>query len=112
MADYIRALKWPVLTWILVDALFFIVDKVYSDAGKLFTPDTSALMALVFGVWGGSKIVQFKGGYLDSFGAGIVLGIVCLILCIVGGFGLQLGIFMGLLNLSGALIGGGYALTR
>ncbi len=112
MANYVRALKWPVISWIVLDALFFVVDKVYSEAGKLFTPDTAAVLALAFGFWGGSKIVEFKGNYLDAFGAGIVLGVLCFVLCIAGGFGTQLGAFMGMLNLSGALIGGGYALTR
>ena len=112
MADYMRALKWPVLTWILLDAIYFVMDKVYAPAGQLFTPDIAALTALVFGLWGGSKIVEFKGKYWDAAGAGIVLGVLCFILCIAGGFGAQLGVYMGIMNLSGALIGGGWALTK
>jgi hypothetical protein len=56
--------------------------------------------------------VEFKGKYWDAFGAGIVLGVLCFILCLLGGFGPQLGAYMGIMNLSGALIGGGYALTK
>ncbi len=112
MADYIRALKWPVLTWIVLDVLYYVVGKVYAPAGQLFTPDIAAITAIVFGIWGGSKIVEFKGKYLDAFGAGVVLGVLCFVLCLLGGFGAPLGVYMGIMNLSGALIGGGYALTR
>jgi hypothetical protein len=112
MVDFVRALKWPVITWIVLDALFYIAGMVYSPAAQLFTPDIAAAMALVFGAWAGSKIVAFKGTYLHAAGGGIVLGAVCLVLCMLGGFGLQLGAYMGLMNLSGALIGAGYALTK
>ena len=112
MVDYVRALKWPVITWIVLDALFYIADKVYSEAGKLFTPDTGALLAVIFGIWAGSKIVSFKGTFLHAFGGGVILGAVCLVLCLVAGYGLPLGAFMGLMNLSGALIGAGYMLTK
>jgi hypothetical protein len=112
MADYMRALKWPVLTWIVLDALYYVADKIYAPAGQLFTPDVAAITAVIFGIWGGSKIVEFKGKYWDALGAGVVLGVLCFGLCIVTGFGAQLGVYMGLMNLSGALIGGGYALTR
>lgn len=120
MADYIRALKLPVLTWILLDFVFVILSYVKGVA-DMFTPPVLALMALAFGVWGGNKIVQFKGNYADALFAGIILGVVCFVLCIVG-FGIILGLgvsesipvatFMGSLNLAGALIGGGYALTK
>jgi hypothetical protein len=112
MVDYVRALKWPVITWIVLDALFYVADKVYAEAGKLFTPDTGALLAVVFGIWTGSKIVAFKGNFLHAAVGGVILGAACLVLCMVGGFGTTFGVYMGLMNLSGALIGAGYALTK
>ena len=120
MADYIRALKLPVLTWVLLDIVFVVLSYV-KDVADMFTQPVLALMALALGIWGGNKIVQFNGNYADALFAGIILGVVCFVLCIVG-FGLVLGLgiagsipvatFMGSLNLAGALIGGGYALTK
>ena len=112
MVDYVRALKWPVITWIVLDALYFIVGKVYEAAAKLFTPDIAAVTALLFGMWTGSKIVSFKGNFAHAFVGGVILGAVCFVLCMVGGFGPELGVYMGVMNLSGALIGAGYMLTK
>ena len=120
MADYMRALKWPIISWIVSDALFVVLSYVQGVA-ELFTAPVLALLATIFGIWGGYKIVQFKGTYADAIGAGVILGVVCFVLCYVG-FGLVLGlpttgwlpigVFMGSLNLTGALIGGGFALTK
>ena len=120
MADYMRALKWPVIAWVISDILFVVLSYVKGVA-ELFTPPVLALLATAFGIWGGYKIVQFKGGFVDAMGAGVVLGVACFILCYVG-FGLVLGMptegwlpigtFMGSLNFTGALIGGGFALTK
>ncbi len=79
-----------------------------------------APLALAIGAWAGYKIVEFKGNYIDVIGAGVIVGIVGAVLS----FGLivvhGLGVIVGMSNsvfylgftIAGALVGGGFALTK
>ena len=121
MVDYVKALKWPVITWIVLDLLFIVVSPI-KGVSEMFSNDVSALYGLVFGLWVGyTMITQFKGTYGQAFVGGLIIGLVCLVLCIIGfGIVLKMGvagalpiaIFMAMMNLSGALIGAGFALTK
>lgn len=119
-ANYGRALKWPVIGWIVVDVVFLILGYI-KGVSELFTPPAVAPLLLAFGVWAGYKTIQFNGKFLDSVISGIVVGAVCGILIIVGdGFIRGAGfaavwpftVFAFSLNVAGAIVGGGYALSK
>ena len=120
---YARALKWPVISWIVVDAVLLVATLLDRSLFDMLTAGAMAPMMLAFGVWSGYKIVEFGGNYGHAIVAGIVVGVVCALLAVVG-FGfisvhpsgisavLTLGLFAFGMNLFGALIGGGFALTK
>ena len=118
MVDYVKALKGPIIGWIVVDILFLLMTFVDGIIGML-TPTTLAPLTLAFGVWAGSNIVRAKGNSFDIIIAGVIVGLVCAVLTFVG-FGLFLGIagifplsvFALGFNIAGAIIGGGFALSR
>ncbi len=69
----------------------------------------------------GYKIVEFKGNFVDVIVVGVVVGVVCGVLTIVlllahgmMGMGVLLSefVFNVGMNLVGAIVGGGYALTK
>ena len=115
-----RALKWPIISWVLLDALFLLLSGV-KGVDEMFTSPVAAMLSLAFGIWVGYKIVEFKGAYLDAIFSGVIIGAVCFLLCIVG-YGMVLGLgiagslpiatFMFGMNLAGAVVGGGFALTK
>jgi len=119
-AEYGRALKWPIIGWIAVDVPFVILSYI-RGVSEVFTPATLAPLLLAFGVWAGYKIVQFNGGFVDAIVAGVVVGAVCGALIIIGpgiirGAGVAavwpLTVFAFEMNLFGAIVGGGYALSK
>jgi len=113
MAD---ALKWPIIGWITVDVLFILVLFV-DGVDALMTPATLAPLALGFGIWAGYKTVEFGGGFGGAIGAGVIVGAVCglltLLLGVVHGMSVfPLAVFNLALNIAGAVVGGGFLLTR
>lgn len=120
MADYVRALKWPVIAWIEVDIVMLAMSYL-AGVMDMLTPAVIAPLTLAFGVWAGYKIVEFGGKVLDVVVAGAVVGVVCAGLTLVGfglvrGMGfeaiLPLAVFAAGFNLFGAFIGGGFALSK
>lgn len=121
---FVRALQWPVITWIVVDLLMLAAVLLFGDIAAMMTPAALVPLLLAFGLWAGFKIVKFGGGYANALVAGFVLGAVCAILIVIG-FGMVLAsttggvaaviplvVFGLIFNVFGALIGGGFALTR
>ncbi len=121
---YVKALKWPVITWIVIDLAFAALFKLpgIGDAfGKIATDQAVTPLLVAIGVWAGYKMVQLGGNYLHAAVGGIIVGAVCA----VGGvilFGVLLGfgvsavlpgaVYDFAMNVFGAFIGGGYALTK
>ncbi len=121
---YVRALKWPVITWAVVDLVMLPAALLSGDIVPMMTPAALVPLLLAFGLWAGLKIVEFGGGYGSAVVAGLVVRVVCAILIVVG-FGVFLGsatggvaaeiplaVFGLIFNVFGALIGGGYRLTK
>lgn len=118
-ADYVRALKWPIIGWIVVD-IALLVSTYVGGFMEMLTPGSLAPVLLAFGAWAGYKIVEFKGKFVDVIIAGVVIGLVC------GGLALVLFAvrnvptsvwpasftFDVLMNIVGAIIAGGFALTK
>jgi|SRR3990172_393443 len=118
---YVKALKFPVLSAVIVGLLHLISEAILPDLQGIFIPAVVAPVPLAFGVWTGYKMVQFGGKYRDVIVAGVILGILPLILQLVGfGWildrGMDAGKLAGVLGfdmvLFGSLIGGGFALSK
>ncbi len=60
---YVRALKWPIITWVVVDLVMLAAALLFGDIVPMMTPAVLAPLLLAFGLWAGSKIVEFGGGY-------------------------------------------------
>lgn len=119
-AEYGRALKWPIIGWIVLDIALLILSYI-RGVSELFGATALSPLLLAFGVWAGYKIVQFKGGFLDALISGVVVGVVCGVLIILGpglirGAGVAavwpLAVYAFGMNLFGAIVGGGFALTK
>ncbi len=115
-----RALMWPVVTWVVVNVIFFAALLAVPDMGKSVSPAGLTPLLLAIGGWAGYKIVELGGGYGYAFIAGVVVGAVCAVLDVIGSaiIGQTMAAafpgavyFFGL-NLFGALIGGGFKLTK
>lgn len=119
-ADYVKALTWPVLFWIVVDVYLFLISYIGGVLDLIVLPALAPLIVLA-GAWGGNAIAKHGGNWMDVIGAGVVLGLVC------GGGGLILfGVARGLgvgaafpgstmdfsLTLAGALLGGWWTLSQ
>jgi hypothetical protein len=120
MADYVRALKYPVISTIVIAIILFAISY-FGDVLSMLSSTVVAPLVLAIGAWAGYKIVQFKGNYIDVIGAGVIMGIVIAILSIVlfgvvRGLGINAEMSNSVLYLgftiAGALVGGGFALTK
>ncbi|MCI0550211.1 MAG: hypothetical protein L0287_04590 [Anaerolineae bacterium] len=123
---YARALKWPIISWVVIDLVFLVAFFIYpSQIGTMGAPGNLTVLLLAVGAWAGYKIVEFGGNYLHAAIAGLIVGAVCAVLDVIGfgviAAGLTGGItpdllagalyFLGM-NFFGSLIGGGFALTK
>jgi hypothetical protein len=121
--DYGRVLKWPVVAWIIITLSAYLLSYI-TDIVGMMTPETMLPMVLAFGVWVGYKAVELDDEYGrigKAFMAGASIGAVGAVLTVVtfGVFrGLGIDIFIPiaamilLKSIAGAVIGGGFALTR
>jgi len=118
---YIKVLKLPVISGVIVGLLHLISEAIFPDLKDLFQPTVVALVLVAFGIWIGYKAVQFGGNYGSVIVVGVILGILPLFLQIVGfglllGRGMTAGVLGGIFGfdmaLFGALIGGGFALSK
>lgn len=128
MDMYARALKWPVISWIAIDAGFFLIANLFfPKALEGITNGHFVPLLLGIGAWAGSRIVEFGGNYLSAIIAGVVVGFVCALFAVIGvgvivpalkGGALDVasqmlgGFFLLDMNFAGAVVGGGYRLTK
>lgn len=123
---YIRALKWPVITWVVIDIVLPVALLIYpKQMGTLQAPGNLTVLGIAVGLWAGYKIVQFGGNYVSAAIAGLIVGAVCAVMAVIGFGVIAAGVTGGItpdllatalyflaINFFGALIGGGYALTK
>ncbi len=118
---YWKALKFPIISAVIVGLLHLISEAIWPDLKGLFQPPVVAIVVTAFGIWVGYKVVQFGGNYGSVIVVGLILGILPLFLQIVGfglllGRGMTAGVLGGIFGfdmvLFGSLIGGGFALSR
>ena len=94
----------------------FLIVAFNDDVLGMLNPTTIGPLTLAFGVWAGYKAIEHGGNYGDVIVVGLVVGL-------VGGLGFgivhvsashiwPLAVFAFSFNLAGALVGGGFALTK
>ena len=113
-SPYVRALKWPVIAWIVIDVFVYVVSFVPGVLDMMTPPVFAALIAAV-GAWAGYRTVQATGSAVAAVIAGIVVGLVCgagdlVIFGMLRGMGTQAvlpeAVLDFTLNLGGAIVGG------
>jgi hypothetical protein len=123
---YIRVLKYPVLAQIIADSSYTLAAYVLPPMGSI--PSLVVyfmILQIPFGAWVGYKIVELKGNFLDVIIVGLILGVVCgvldltetgVIVSAVGTYNaideLPYSLAYVLSTLYGAIVAGGYALTK
>ncbi|MFQ5967728.1 MAG: hypothetical protein ACE5MI_08970 [Acidimicrobiia bacterium] len=114
------AVKWPILSWVVADVVVLIVSYV-DGVVDMLTAAALTPVIVAFGVWTGYKVVELGGNYSSAIIGGAVVGVVCGLLIYLGlggirGLGLSdmwpMAVFGFAFNIVGALIGGGFALTK
>ena len=118
---YVKTLKFPIISGVIVGLLHLISEAIYPDLKDYFQPAVVALVLTAFGIWVGYKVVQFGGNFGSVIAVGVIWGILPLFLQIVGfglllGNGMTAGVLGGIygfdMALFGSLIGGGFALSK
>ena len=120
MEPLTQAIQWPVIGWVVVDVIFILMLFV-DGVMEIMTMPVAAPLTIAFGVWVGYKMIELGGNFVGAIVAGVIVGATCAILTIVG-IGLIHGTPMDAvlplavaslgMNVSGAVVGGGFALTR
>ena len=117
---FANTLKWPVVSLLITGMVHFTLEAVNRDLQTVFVPAVLAALLLAYGIWVGYRTIQGGGNYIHAIIAGVVLGLLPLMLDTFGfglilGRGLTAGLLAGLFGLSmvvwGALAGSGFALS-
>ena len=120
MAIFVRTLTWPVISLLVTGATHFTLEAIWPDLRNTFVPPVLAPILLAYGAWVGYRAIGAGGTYLHAIVAGIVLGILPVVLDIVGfglilGRGTDAGVMSGVFGMAvivfGSLIGSGFALS-
>ena len=119
MEKIIKTLQWPVISLLITGSIHFMVEAMWPDLRNLFTAPSLAPLVLAFGFWTGDRAIHNGGSYFTAIAAGVLLGLLPLLLETFG-FGMVLGFegraLVGLyamcMILFGSLIGSGYALSK
>ena len=120
MGQLSRILMWPVISLLITGALHFTVEAIWPDLKAAFIAPTLGPLLLAYGAWVGYRAVRSGAGYGYAIVAGVILGILPLLLDVVG-FGMILGrgsqpsllagVFGWTVIVFGSLLGGGYAMS-
>ena len=118
---YVRVLRWPVITLVIVGITHFIAEIIWPDLKDIYQPSVLAPFLLAAGFWVGYKTIELGGTYVNTIVAGAILGLLPIVLQLFGfgmllGRGISHGVLFGEFGfayvLYGALLGGGFALTK
>lgn len=117
----IKTLKWPVVTLLLIGSIHFIGEAVMPELKNLFVPTVIAAILIPIGVWAGYNAGRYGGNFGTAALAGAILGLLPLMLDVFGfgillGRGVPQGLAAGLFGFAmvffGALVGGGFYVSR
>lgn len=122
MATSLRhGLTWPIVSLLITGMWHFAAEAIWPDLQNLFVPAVLGPVLLAYGAWAGYRTANGGGGYAGAIVAGVILGVLPLMLDIVGfgvilGRGTDVGLLAGVFGFSmvlfGSLLGGGYAAAR
>jgi len=116
----VRTLKWPVICLLIIGTAHLIEEAVFPDLQTFYVPSVVGLILLVVGLWTGYLAVHNGGGFGVAIAAGVILGLLPLMLDVVGfgmilGRGVPNGLVAGVFGFSmvliGSIIGGGFAMS-
>ena len=128
-ADYLRALKLPIVGWIFTYFIVVVSVKAFPALIAFGNVPMGAgfldVVGLVLGAWAGYKIVEFGGKFVDVLVVTVILSLVAGVLQIVEvgvlvsfplpvdvAGELPVAVFTVLNVVAGALTAGGFALTK
>ena len=116
-----RTFLWPVIALLVIGGTHFTAEAIWPKLQTIIGPTVEGPLLLAAGAWLGRNAVRAGGNFGVVIVSGLVLGLLPLVLQVVG-FGMllnrgaeagQLAGTFGLLMVSwGALIGGGYSLSK
>jgi len=116
----VRTLKWPVISLLVIGTAHLIEEAVLPDLQSFYIPPVVGIILLVVGLWTGYLAVHNGGSFVTAILAGIILGLLPLLLDVVGfgmllGRGVSPGMVAGVFGFSmvliGSIIGGGFAVS-
>jgi hypothetical protein len=115
----VKTLKWPLISILITGTVHLIIEALWPKLQTVFVAPSLAPLLLAYGIWVGYKAIHNGGNYMNAAVAGVILGILPLVLETVG-FGMVLGfsdrflvgVFGFAMILFGSLVGGGFALSR
>ena len=115
----VKTLKWPVISILITGTAHFLIEAIWHDLQNLFVAPSLAPLLLAYGIWVGYKAIHNGGNYLNAILAGVILGVLPLVLETFG-FGMILGfsgrflvgVYGFAMILFGSLVGGGFALSK
>lgn len=114
-------LVWPIVSLLITGMWHMTVEAIWPDLRNFFVPTVLASILLPYGAWAGYRTANAGGGYVGAIVAGAILGLLPFGLQLVGfgvilGRGTDVGLLAGVFGFSmvlfGALIGGGYRMSR
>lgn len=117
----IKTLKWPFISLLITGGVHFLAEAILPDLKNVFFPPVVAPVLLAFGIWAGYKTIELGRTYGNAILAGVILGILPVVLDVVGfgiilGRGVSAGVLLGTFGfctiLFGSLIGSGFALSK
>ena len=120
MGIFVKTLTWPVISLLVTGATHFTLEAIWPDLRDTFIPPVLAPILLAYGLWVGYRAIGAGGTYLHAIVAGVVLGVLPVVLDIVGfgvilGRGTEAGTMAGVFGMAvivfGSLIGAGFALS-
>lgn len=120
MAIFVKTLTWPIISLLVTGATHFTLEAIWPELRNTFIPPVLAPILLAYGLWAGYRAIGAGGTYLHAIVAGIVLGVLPVVLDVVGfgvilGRGIDAGTMAGVFGMAvivfGSLIGAGFALS-
>lgn len=120
MAIFVKTLTWPIISLLVTGATHLTLEAIWPELRNTFIPPVLAPILLAYGLWAGYRAIGAGGTYLHAIVAGIVLGVLPVVLDVVGfgvilGRGIDAGTMAGVFGMAvivfGSLIGAGFALS-
>jgi len=121
MNPLVRGLTWPIVSLLLIGGTHFVAEALRPELATVIVPTAVMPIYLAVGAWAGYRTIGAGGTYVHGVVAGLILGLLPVVLQFVG-FGMILGresaivtnaAIFGFLGITwGGLLGSGFAVSR